>query len=91
GLSSRDNTPEATKNILTREIPGIAEAIRSYSMQLTKRAMLSRGVSGVRGETLIVNLPGSPKAVEETLTFIVEEIKHGIDLIIKGSQDCART
>ncbi|MGL4392306.1 MAG: MogA/MoaB family molybdenum cofactor biosynthesis protein [Fusobacteriaceae bacterium] len=91
GLSSRDNTPEATKQILTREIPGIAEAIRAYSMQLTKRAMLSRGVSGVRGETLIVNLPGSPKAVEETLTFIVEEIKHGIDLIIKGSQDCART
>ncbi len=90
GFSSRDNTPEATREILTKEVPGIAEAIRAYSMTITKRAMLSRGVSGIRRNSLIVNLPGSPKAVEETLTYIIDTVTHGIDLIVKGSQDCAR-
>lgn len=90
GFSSRDNTPEATKAVITKEVPGIAETIRAYSMTITKRAMLSRGVSGIRGNTLIVNLPGSPKAVDETLSYIIDTVSHGLDLIIKGSQDCAR-
>lgn len=90
GFSFRDNTPEATKKVIQKEVPGISEAIRAYSMTITKRAMLSRGVSGIRGKTLIINLPGSPKAVKESLEYIIDTITHGIDLIIKGSQDCAR-
>ena len=68
GFSIRDVTPEATLAAATRNAPGIAEAIRAYSMTVTKRAMLSRGVSVIRGQTLIINLPGIPKAVEESLT-----------------------
>ncbi|MGL5656494.1 MAG: MogA/MoaB family molybdenum cofactor biosynthesis protein [Fusobacteriaceae bacterium] len=90
GFSFRDNTPEATKKVIQKEVPGISEAIRAYSMTITKRAMLSRGVSGIKGKTLIINLPGSPKAVRESLEYIIDTITHGIDLIIKGSQDCAR-
>lgn len=90
GFSFRDNTPEATKRVIQKEVPGISEAIRAYSMTITKRAMLSRGVSGIKGKTLIINLPGSPKAVRESLEYIIDTITHGIDLIIKGSQDCAR-
>ena len=69
GFSKRDITPEATKSIIEREAPGICEAIRWYSLQITKRAMLSRAVSGIRKDTLIVNLPGSPKACKEALDF----------------------
>lgn len=90
GFSHRDNTPEATKKVIEKEVPGISEAIRAYSMTITKRAMLSRGVSGIKGNSLIINLPGSPKAVKESLEYIVDTVTHGIDLIIKGSQDCAR-
>jgi molybdenum cofactor synthesis domain-containing protein len=90
GFTSRDNTPEATKRVLTREVPGIAEAIRAYSITITKRAMLSRGVSGIRGETLIINLPGSPKAVSEIVEYIIDTVGHGLDLIKKGSQECGR-
>ena len=84
GLSDRDITPEATKNVIEREVPGIAEAIRAYSMTITKRAMLSRGTSGIRKKTLIINLPGSKKAVSESLEYILETLEHGLG-ILKGT------
>jgi molybdopterin adenylyltransferase len=90
GFSKRDITPEATKEIIDREAPGICEAIRCYSLQITKRAMLSRAVSGIRGNTLIVNLPGSPKACMEALDFILDELKHGLGILIGEEQECAR-
>ena len=90
GFSKRDITPEATKEILDREAPGICEAIRMYSMQITKRAMLSRAVSGIRKDTLIVNLPGSPKACKEALDFVLDDVKHGIDILLGSARECAR-
>lgn len=75
GFSPRDVTPEATKEIIQREAQGIADAIRMYSLQITKRAMLSRATSGIRNKTLIVNLPGSPKACEEALDFVFRGFK----------------
>ena len=90
GFSERDVTPEATKEIIDREVPGIAEAIRMYSLGITKRAMLSRGVSGIRKKTLIVNLPGSPKACKEILDYILEDLKHGLDILMGGISECAR-
>lgn len=91
GFSERDNTPEATKAVIEREVPGIPEAIRAYSMQITKRAMLSRAVSGIRKRTLIINLPGSRKAVEESLEFILDTLEHGISLLQGTKQDCGRS
>ena len=67
GFSQRDVTPEATEEVIERRVPGIPEAMRAYSMTITKRAMLSRATAGIRGTTLIINLPGSPKAVRESL------------------------
>ena len=90
GFSMRDVTPEATVAIADRMVPGIAEAMRAYSMTITKRAMLSRGVAALRKSTLIINLPGSPKAVEESLTYIIEEIKHGIEILTGEANECAR-
>jgi molybdenum cofactor synthesis domain-containing protein len=90
GFSMRDVTPEATTEIAERMVPGIAEAIRAYSMSITKRAMLSRGVAAIRKSTLIINLPGSPKAVEESLTYIIEEIKHGLQILKGEASECAR-
>ena len=90
GFSIRDVTPEATLAVASREVPGIAEAIRAYSMSITKRAMLSRGVSAIRGRTLIVNLPGSPKAVEESLAYILDDLGHGLDILRGDAEDCAR-
>ena len=90
GFSKRDITPEATKEVIEREAPGICEAIRWYSLQITKRAMLSRAVSGIRKDTLIVNLPGSPKACKEALDFALNDIKHGIDILIGTAKECAR-
>lgn len=90
GFSKRDVTPEATKAIIEREAPGICEAIRWYSLQITKRAMLSRAISGIRRKTLIVNLPGSPKACKEALDFVLDEIKHGIDILLGNASECAR-
>lgn len=89
GLSPRDVTPEATLSVLDREIPGISEAMRSEGLKKTKRAMLSRAVAGVRGQTLIVNLPGSPKAVREGLAVILEVIPHAVEKIKGSSADCA--
>jgi len=86
GFSPRDNTPEATLRAATKQVPGIAEAIRAYSLQITPRAMLSRAVSVMRNQTLIINLPGSPKAVRESLGFILPSLEHGIQ-IMKGEAD----
>lgn len=90
GLSPRDVTPEATLEVIDKEIPGITQAIISEGFKITKRAILSRAVSGIRNNTLIINLPGSPKAAAESLSIILEVIPHAIEKI-KGSQvDCAR-
>ncbi len=88
GFSKRDVTPEATKDIIEKEAPGIGEAIRAYSLTITKRAMLSRSTAGIRGETLIVNLPGSPKAVRESLDYIIESLKHGLDILLANDSEC---
>ena len=90
GFSERDSTPEATMKISERNVPGIPEAMRAYSLQLTKRAMLSRAAAGIRKRTLIVNLPGSPKAVRECLEYIISELDHGIKTLIGESSECAR-
>ncbi|GCE48121.1 gephyrin [Thermosporothrix hazakensis] len=87
GLAPRDVTPEATLSILEREAPGIAEAMRTHSLQYTPMAMLSRGVAGVRGRTLIINLPGSPKAVRECLEYILPVLPHAINLLIEGPKE----
>jgi molybdenum cofactor synthesis domain-containing protein len=81
GLGPRDNTPEATQHVIEREAPGIAEAIRAESLKVTPLAMLSRGICGVRSGTLIVNLPGSPKAVKETFAVIAPVLAHALELI----------
>lgn len=90
GFSGRDITPEATKAVIDREVPGIPEAIRAYSLTITKRAMLSRATAGIRKQTLIVNLPGSPKAVQESLEYIIDTLKHGLDVLHGGSLECGR-
>ena len=90
GFSSRDITPEATIAVCDRMARGIAEAIRGYSMTITKRAMLSRAESGIRKGTLIVNLPGSPKAVKESLEFILPELAHGLGILRGSEGECAR-
>lgn len=90
GLSSRDNTPEATLRAATKRVPGIAEAIRSYSLQITPRAMLSRAESVMRNQTLIINLPGSPKAVKECLEYILPTLEHGLEIMKGETSECAR-
>lgn len=90
GFSMRDQTPEATLAIAERVVPGIAEAIRAYSMTITKRAMLSRGVACLRKKTLIVNMPGSPKAVKEILDYCLDTWTHGLGVLIGSETDCAR-
>ena len=77
-------------DVIERVVPGIPEAMRAYSMQITKRAMLSRGVAGIRKETLIVNLPGSPKAVKESLEYILPELEHGLEILSGETGNCAR-
>lgn len=88
GFSDRDRTPEATLAVAERIAPGIAEAIRAYSMTITKRAMLSRAVSVIRGKTLIINLPGSPKAVAESLEYILPALDHGLSVLAGTAGDC---
>ena len=90
GFSVRDVTPEATFAVADRVVPGIAEAIRAYSLTITPRAMLSRAASAIRKQTLIVNLPGSPKAVEESLTYILSSLGHGLDILLGEDGECAR-
>ena len=91
GFSLREQTPEATLAVADRNAPGIAEAIRAQSMTITNRAMLSRGVSVIRGKTLIINLPGSPKAVKESLGFILESLGHGLAVLRGSATECARS
>ncbi len=81
GLGPRDNTPEATQSVIEREVPGMAEAMRAESLKATPMAMISRGVCGVRSSTLIINLPGSPKAVKETFAVISPVLSHALDLL----------
>lgn len=90
GFSKRDVTPEATLEIVDKTVPGIPEAIRAYSMTITKRAMLSRAAAGIRKSTLIINMPGSPKAVEESLSFIIDSLSHGLEILVGSASDCAR-
>jgi molybdenum cofactor synthesis domain-containing protein len=81
GLGPRDNTPEATRRVIEREAPGIAEAIRAESLKVTPMAMISRGVAGVANGTLIINLAGSPKAVRESFAVIKPVLAHSVDLL----------
>ncbi len=81
GFSPRDITPEATRDIIEREAPGLAEAMRAESIKITPHAMLSRGVCGLRGQALIINLPGSPKAVSENMDVLIPVLPHALDLL----------
>ena len=87
GLAPRDITPEATKAVIDREAPGIAEAMRAISVQHTPFGMLSRGIAGTRGRTLIINLPGSPKAVKECLEYILPVLPHAVNLLTEGPRE----
>jgi molybdenum cofactor synthesis domain-containing protein len=89
GFSPRDLTPEATLAVAERLCPGIPEAMRALSLQITRRAMLSRAMAGIRKRTLIVNLPGSPKAVRECLEFTLDSIEHGLDILTGRDGECA--
>ena len=89
GFSPRDVTPEATIAVCQRLTPGIPEAMRYASMQITPRAMLSRAAAGIRGKTLIVNLPGSPKAARENLEAVLPALAHGLEMLTGGQADCA--
>ena len=88
GFSKRDVTPEATHAVADREVRGIPEAMRAESMRITPMGMLSRAEAGLRGGTLIVNLPGSPKAVKESLEYILPHLGHGLDVLRGTSGDC---
>lgn len=88
GLSSRDCTPEATLAVAEKNVPGIAEAMRLASLKVTPRAMLSRGVSVIRGQTLIINLPGSPKAVKENLEAVLPSLEHGLAILTGRTGEC---
>lgn len=90
GFSQRDVTPEATRNVIEKYVPGIGEAMRMKSLQITPKAMLSRGIAGIRGKTLIINLPGSPKGAVENLQFIMSAIPHGIEILKGEAKECAR-
>lgn len=90
GFSKRDVTPEATIKACDRMASGIAEAIRYNSLQITPRGMLSRGAAGIRKDTLIINLPGSPKAVKESIDYILDSIHHGLEILLGDASECAR-
>ncbi len=91
GLSPRDVTPEATLAVIDRAIPGIAEAMRAAGLKQTPHAMLSRAVAGSRGQTLIINLPGSPRAVRENLEVVLPALPHALETLQGKGGECART
>ena len=84
GLSLRDVTPEACRDVAERDVPGVAEYIRAQSLQITKRAMLSRGVAVQRGSTVIINLPGSEKAARESFGFVADQLEHAVEMVAGG-------
>jgi len=88
GFSKRDVTPEATLEVIERHVPGIPEAMRAKSLLITPKAMLSRAQAGIRKQTLIINLPGSPKGVRENLEVIIPALKHGIEILIGEASEC---
>lgn len=90
GFSLRDNTPEATLEVIERITPGIPEAIRYYGLTKTPKSMLSRGVAGIRGKTLIINMPGSVKGVRESLEAILPALDHGLDILIGSATECGQ-
>lgn len=90
GFSKRDVTPEATLKVIERQAPGIAEAMRQMSLSITPKAMLSRAVAGIRNNTLIINLPGSPKAAVENLSFVLPALPHGMEILNGIGGECAR-
>ena len=89
GVSPRDCTPEATRNIIDREVPGLAEAMRLASLAATPQAVWSRGIAGIRGACLILNVPGSQKAARENLAAVLPALAHGLEKIKGSQQDCA--
>jgi len=90
GLAKRDVTPDATLKIIEKEVSGISEIIRSESFKKTNRAILSRAVAGIRKESLIINLPGSPKGVRESLGIVLEALPHGIEILKGQATECGR-
>ena len=84
GFAPRDITPEATRRVIEREAPGLAEAVRADSLKITRHAMLSRAVAGIRGQTLIINMPGNPKAVRENLDFLLPVLPHALELLVEA-------
>lgn len=90
GFGPRDVTPEATLAVIERNVPGIPEVMRAKSLEKTSRAMLSRAVAGLRGRTLIINLPGSPKGVRECLEVILPALEHGLEIMKGEASECAR-
>ena len=90
GFSPRDVTPEATRDVIDREVPGIPEAIRAESLKITPKAMLSRAAAGIRGKTLIVNLPGSPKAVRESLAVVLPVLDHAVETMSGQTLSCGK-
>lgn len=90
GFAYRDVTPEATTQVIEKHVPGIGETMRMKSLAITPRAMLSRATAGIRKHTLIVNLPGSPRAAVENLEFIIEGLQHGIEILLGDAKECAR-
>ena len=91
GFSPRDITPEATMAVVERPTPGIPEAMRAESMRITPKGCLSRSVAGIRGRTLIINLPGSKKAAQENILAVIDPVQHGLEMLLgEGSGDCAK-
>ena len=91
GFSPRDITPEATMSVIERPTPGIPEAMRAESMRITPRGCLSRSAAGIRGRTLIINLPGSKKASQESILAVIDPVEHGLQMLMsEGSADCAK-
>ncbi|KRU30628.1 molybdopterin adenylyltransferase MoeB [Clostridium sporogenes] len=90
GFSKRDVTPEATEKVIEKHVPGFGEAMRASSLSITPKAILSRGITGIRKDSLIINLPGSPKAAVENLQAVLGAIPHGIEILLGEASECAR-